>query len=84
MHFFAIGAIANPIDLKEAGKMAHPHFTKRGIGLALSGGSVRGIAHIGVLKALAEYGIQPQFVVGSSVGSLIGAGIAAQVELARA
>ena len=47
------------------------------IGLALSGGSVRGIAHIGVVKALSEYGIKPQIVVGTSVGSLIGAGIAA-------
>lgn len=47
------------------------------IGLALSGGSVRGIAHIGVLKVLAETGIQPSFVVGTSVGSLIGAGFAA-------
>lgn len=40
---------------------------------------MRGIAHIGVVKALAEYGIQPQFVVGTSVGSLIGAGIAARL-----
>lgn len=48
-----------------------------GIGLALSGGSVRGIAHIGVMKALAERGVKPSFVVGTSVGSLIGAGIAA-------
>src|SRR5579863_10638923 len=47
------------------------------IGLALSGGSVRGIAHIGVMKALTERGIQPDFVVGTSAGSLIGAGIAA-------
>src|SRR5215469_7983458 len=49
----------------------------RRIGLALSGGSVRGIAHIGVAKALAECWIKPALVVGTSAGSLIGAGIAA-------
>jgi NTE family protein len=49
----------------------------RKIGLALSGGSVRGIAHIGVLKALSEAGIQPAIIAGTSVGSLIGAAIAA-------
>ena len=38
---------------------------------------MRGIAHIGVAKALTEYGIKPAVVVGTSVGSLIGAGIAA-------
>lgn len=38
---------------------------------------MRGIAHIGVLKALQERGIEPAFVVGTSAGSLIGAGIAA-------
>jgi NTE family protein len=48
----------------------------RRIGLALSGGSVRGIAHIGVLKALTEFGIKPAVVTGTSVGSIIGAAIA--------
>lgn len=57
--------------------MLAPYISNRRIGLALSGGSVRGIAHIGVIKVLAEYGIQPQIVVGTSVGSLVGAGIAA-------
>lgn len=47
------------------------------IGLALSGGALRGIGHIGVLKVLAEFGIQPTLVAGTSVGSIIGAGFAA-------
>lgn len=55
-------------------------FFSRPIGLALSGGSVRGIAHIGVLKALTERGIGPAFVVGTSVGSLIGAAIASGMD----
>lgn len=52
----------------------------RRIGLALSGGSVRGLAHIGVIKALAELGIRPAIVVGTSAGSLIGASVAAGLE----
>jgi NTE family protein len=43
------------------------------IGLALGGGFARGIAHIGVLKALEEENIPVSFVAGTSVGALIGA-----------
>ena len=43
------------------------------IGLVLSGGGAKGIAHIGVLKVLEEYGIQPEFITGTSMGSIIGA-----------
>ncbi|WP_028951111.1 patatin-like phospholipase family protein [Sulfurihydrogenibium subterraneum] len=42
------------------------------IGLVLSGGAVRGLAHVGVLKALEERGIKPDFVSGVSAGSIIG------------
>jgi NTE family protein len=52
-------------------------FRARKIGLALSGGGVRGLAHIGVIKALAETGIQPVIVAGVSAGSIVGAGLAA-------
>ena len=52
----------------------------RRIGLALSGGSVRGLAHIGVIKVLADAGIQPALVTGTSAGSLIGAMIAAGLQ----
>ena len=43
------------------------------IGIALSGGGVRGIAHIGVLKALNEAGIYPQMISGVSAGAIVGA-----------
>ncbi len=46
-------------------------------GLALSGGGARGIAHIGVLKALEEAGIVPDIVAGTSAGAIIGALFAA-------
>lgn len=42
------------------------------IGLALGGGVARGWAHIGVLRALKRYGIEPDIVCGSSVGALVG------------
>lgn len=43
------------------------------IGLALGSGSARGWAHIGVIDALAEAGIEPDIVAGTSIGSLVGA-----------
>ena len=46
-----------------------------GIGIALGGGFARGIAHIGVLKVLEEEKIPINFVAGTSVGALIGAGV---------
>lgn len=52
----------------------------RRIGLALSGGSVRGLAHIGVIKALAELGIRPAVIAGTSAGSIVGASLAAGLE----
>jgi NTE family protein len=43
------------------------------IGLALAGGFARGIAHIGVLRALQQAGIPIDVIAGTSVGALIGA-----------
>jgi len=43
------------------------------IGLVLSGGGARGIAHIGALKALEENGIHPEVLSGASAGAYIGA-----------
>jgi NTE family protein len=51
-------------------------FRFRRVGLALSGGAVRGLAHIGVLKALTEANIKPEFLAGTSVGSIVGAAVA--------
>ncbi len=48
-----------------------PQATK--IGLALGSGSARGWAHIGVLRALLERGIEPVVATGSSTGSLVAA-----------
>ncbi|PZX51276.1 NTE family protein [Algoriphagus ratkowskyi] len=47
--------------------------SKLKIGIALSGGGVRGISHLGVLKALTESGIHPTKVSGTSAGAIVGA-----------
>ena len=45
---------------------------KSGIALALGGGAARGWAHIGVLRALDETGIQIDMIAGTSIGALVG------------
>lgn len=45
---------------------------KAGISLALGGGCARGWAHIGVLRALDEAGIEVSMIAGTSVGALVG------------
>lgn len=42
------------------------------IGLALGGGAARGFAHIGIIKTLLANGIQPDVVVGTSIGAVVG------------
>ena len=45
----------------------------RRVGLALGGGSARGLAHIGVIQVFEEQGVPIDFVAGTSMGSIIGA-----------
>ena len=46
---------------------------RKGIGLALGGGGVRGLAHIPYLEALDELGIRPAVLAGTSMGAIMGA-----------
>ena len=43
------------------------------LGMVLSGGGARGIAHIGVVQALRERGLVPDVIAGSSCGAIVGA-----------
>lgn len=43
------------------------------VGIALSGGGIRGLAHIGVLKALRAQGVPIDFIAGTSAGAIVGA-----------
>lgn len=49
-----------------------PSIERPTIGLALGGGAARGFAHIGVIRTLAEHGIKPDFIVGTSIGAVVG------------
>jgi NTE family protein len=49
----------------------------RGFTLALGGGGARGWAHIGVVRALEARALRPTRIVGTSMGAIIGAGMAA-------
>lgn len=42
------------------------------IGLVLGGGGAKGAAEVGVLKVLEEAGIKPDYIVGTSIGSIVG------------
>lgn len=42
------------------------------IGLVLSGGGAKGVAHIGILKAMEEAGLTPDYITGTSMGSIMG------------
>src|SRR5687768_11144631 len=43
------------------------------IGLTLSGGAAKGLAHIGILKAVDSAGLKIDYITGTSMGSIIGA-----------
>ena len=53
------------------------------IGLALSGGAARGIAHVGVLLALAEHKVPIDYVAGTSAGALVGGAFASGMPLSE-
>jgi NTE family protein len=45
----------------------------KSVGISLSGGGSRGVAHVGILKALEEAGIKISKVTGTSAGAIVGA-----------
>ena len=58
---------------KISGWIKRKRKVQKRIGLALGSGSARGWAHIGVIRALKEAGIQLDYVAGTSIGALVGA-----------
>ncbi len=59
-------------DVRRVGR----HLTGTAVGLVLGGGGARGMAHIGVLRAMAELGIPVDSVGGSSMGAVVAAEVA--------
>src|SRR4029077_7031991 len=59
-------------DFSSSGAPLSRPLKKTGISLALGGGAARGWAHIGVLRALDEAGIEISMIAGTSIGALVG------------
>ena len=59
-------------EITAGGEQQHPK-----IGIAFGGGGIRGFAHLAVLEKFKEYGIKPDMVSGTSIGSGVGAMCAA-------
>ena len=57
-----------PADMRRIARI----ISGRAIGLVLAGGGAKGFAHIGVMKALEESGIEIDFVGGTSIGAIMG------------
>ena len=53
--------------------------SRQAVGLVLAGGGARGVAHLGVVKALKERGLEIDCVGGTSMGAVIGALVAADL-----
>lgn len=56
-----------PSEIPAQGYGERPH-----VGLVLSGGGARGMAHVGVLKVMEEAGLRPDYITGVSIGSIVG------------
>lgn len=54
-----------------------------GLWLVLGGGGLKGMAHIGAYRALEEAGVRPAGIIGTSIGSLVGASIASGMSAAE-
>lgn len=60
-------------EMADSGRIAPAPFPATpSIGLVLSGGGARGLSQIGILLALEEAGIRPDFIVGTSIGAIVG------------
>ena len=66
-----------PDDVKRVARIV----SGNAIGLVLAGGAARGIAHLGVYKAMLELGIKIDWVGGVSIGSILGAGMAMDLDI---
>ncbi len=73
-HWIAAAIVVIGIALWAGGVAADdsPQAVRPRLGLALSGGGARGFAHIGVLRVLRDHGIVPDYVAGTSMGSIVG------------
>ncbi|MGZ8273670.1 MAG: patatin-like phospholipase family protein [Burkholderiaceae bacterium] len=80
----SFAATAQPASPSSPAMVAAPPAQGRPkIGLVLSGGGARGAAHVGVLKVLEELRVPVDLIVGTSMGSIVGASYASGNSLAE-
>ena len=68
-------ACRDSVELIEQGQELHDSDRVEGresVGLVLSGGGAKGIAHVGVIKALEDNGVPIDYVTGTSMGAIVG------------
>lgn len=70
--FFLLSIPLIPLLRAEEAVSAAPPRQRPKVGLVLSGGGAKGMSHIGALKVIEELGIPIDYVVGTSIGSIIG------------
>jgi len=75
----ALSASASDAAAAALQASSKPASLDRRVGIAFGGGSLHGMAHVGVLKALTEKGLMFQFIAGTIVGSIVGVLAAAQL-----
>lgn len=80
LFFFSAGSIIGQTSATRKPASADKRPT---VGVVLSGGGAKGIAHIGVLKILEEVGIPIDYIAGTSMGSIIGGLYAAGYDAGR-
>ena len=68
----AFGQVAAPASSASAALPRHADGTRPRIGLVLSGGGARGLAHVGVLKALERAHVRVDAIAGTSMGAIVG------------
>ncbi len=72
LFFYSKSAISADSQTDLLNTESTPQKDRPKIGLVLSGGGARGFAHIGVLKVLEENNVPIDYIVGTSMGSIIG------------
>ena len=65
LYVFFLTSLPAPLKAAEPGR-------QQSVGLVLSGGGAKGVAHIGVIKALEENGIPIDYITGTSMGAIVG------------
>lgn len=66
-------ALLLTITISNSPVFAQKESSRPKVGLVLSGGGAKGMAHIGVIKAMEEVGLYPDYITGTSMGGIIGA-----------